>query len=34
VGELPFFKKIIGQLTDKKLSPEVFKDIHKNPVKV
>lgn len=33
VAELPFFKKIIQQLADKGLSPQVFKDIHKNPVK-
>jgi alcohol dehydrogenase class IV len=33
VGELSFFKKIVQQLKDKGLSPEVFKDIHKNPVK-
>jgi alcohol dehydrogenase class IV len=30
---LPFFKNIIKQLSDKGLTPEVFKDIHKNPVK-
>jgi alcohol dehydrogenase class IV len=33
VAELPFFKTILKQLSDKGLSPEVFKDIHKNPVK-
>ncbi|MBX9851941.1 MAG: iron-containing alcohol dehydrogenase [Cytophagaceae bacterium] len=33
VGELPFFKNIIKGLQAKGLSPEVFKDIHKNPVK-
>jgi alcohol dehydrogenase class IV len=33
VAELPFFKKIVQDLNDKYLSVEVFKDIHKNPVK-
>lgn len=33
VAELPFFKNIISQLNAKGLSVEVFKDIHKNPVK-
>lgn len=33
IAELPFFKKIIQQLKDKGLSIEIFKDIHKNPVK-
>ncbi len=33
VAELPFFKKIIQQLAGKGLAPEIFKDIHKNPVK-
>jgi alcohol dehydrogenase class IV len=33
IAELAFFKSIIKQLQDKGLSPEVFKDIHKNPVK-
>jgi len=33
IAELPFFKSIVKQLQDKGLSPEVFKDIHKNPVK-
>jgi len=33
VAGLPFFKKITQQLTAKGLSVEVFKDIHKNPVK-
>lgn len=33
VGELGFFKKIVKQLEAQGLSVEVFKDIHKNPVK-
>ena len=33
VAELSFFKDIIKQLTAQGLSVEVFKDIHKNPVK-
>src|SRR5437870_4291652 len=33
VTELPFFKKIIADLKAKKISTEVFKDMHKNPVK-
>ncbi|HUC82052.1 MAG TPA: iron-containing alcohol dehydrogenase [Flavisolibacter sp.] len=33
VAQLPFFKKIIHDLTAKGLSPEVFHDLHKNPVK-
>ena len=33
VAELSFFKDIINQLTAKGLSVEVFKDIHKNPIK-
>jgi alcohol dehydrogenase class IV len=33
VAELDFFKKIIAQLQSKKISVEVFHDIHKNPVK-
>ncbi|MFN3403101.1 MAG: iron-containing alcohol dehydrogenase [Cytophagaceae bacterium] len=33
VAELGFFKKIIQQLNSAGLSPEVFKEIHKNPVK-
>lgn len=33
VAELPFFKEIVKQLASAGLSTEVFKDIHKNPVK-
>ena len=33
VSQLGFFKKIIDDLKQKNLSPEVFFDIHKNPVK-
>ena len=33
VTELPFFKKIITDLKAKGILPEVFKDMHKNPVK-
>ena len=33
VAQLSFFKKIIADLTAKGLSPEVFHDLHKNPVK-
>jgi alcohol dehydrogenase class IV len=33
VAELPFFKDIIKQLAAQGFSVEVFKDIHKNPVK-
>ena len=33
VAELSFFKDIIKQLTSQGLSAEIFKDIHKNPVK-
>ncbi len=33
VAELSFFKDIVKQLTSQRLSVEVFKDIHKNPVK-
>lgn len=33
VAQLDFFKEIINDLTKKNISPEVFHDIHKNPVK-
>jgi len=33
VSQLDFFKKIIDDLKKKNISPEVFSDIHKNPVK-
>lgn len=33
VAQLPFFKEIIEDLKKSGLSPEVFSDIHKNPVK-
>lgn len=33
VAQLPFFKEIIEDLKKNGLSPEVFSDIHKNPVK-
>src|SRR6267143_4490279 len=33
VAQLVFFKEIIGDLKKKKVSMEVFHDIHKNPVK-
>jgi len=33
VAQLGFFREIIGDLKKKKLSVEVFHDIHKNPVK-
>ena len=33
VAELDFFKEIVKQLTSESISVEVFKDIHKNPVK-
>jgi alcohol dehydrogenase class IV len=33
VAELPFFKTIVQELIDKYVDVEVFKDIHKNPVK-
>ncbi len=33
VKELPFFKKIINQLKQAGLDPQVFSDIHQNPVK-
>jgi alcohol dehydrogenase class IV len=33
VAGLPFFKQILDDLKAKKISPEVFSDIHKNPVK-
>jgi alcohol dehydrogenase class IV len=33
VAELSFFKKIVAQLRAKGISPEVFCNIHKNPVK-
>src|SRR5258706_3034083 len=33
VAQLGFFKTIVGDLTKKNLSVEVFHDIHKNPVK-
>ena len=33
VAQLGFFKEIIGDLKKKKVSVEVFHDIHKNPVK-
>lgn len=33
VAQLPFFKKIIANLTANNLTAEVFSDIHKNPVK-
>lgn len=33
VAGLPFFKKILAQLEQNGLTPVVFKDIHKNPVK-
>ena len=33
VAQLGFFKEITGDLKKKKLSVEVFHDIHKNPVK-
>ncbi len=33
VGQLDFFKEIVGDLKKKKVSVEVFHDIHKNPVK-
>jgi alcohol dehydrogenase class IV len=33
IADLPFFKTIIASLSAKGLSVEIFKDIHKNPVK-
>ena len=33
VAQLPFFKEIIADLRMRGISPEVFHDIHKNPVK-
>jgi len=33
VAQLSFFKEIISDLKKKNISPEVFSDIHKNPVK-
>ncbi len=33
VAQLDFFKEIIRDLQNKNISPEVFTDIHKNPVK-
>ncbi len=33
VAQLDFFKAIIGDLKQKSITPEVFFDIHKNPVK-
>jgi alcohol dehydrogenase class IV len=33
VRDLPFFKKIIGELERQGLKPELFSEIHKNPVK-
>lgn len=33
VAQLPFFTNIINDLKAKGLAPEIFKDIHKNPVK-
>lgn len=33
ISGLPFFKSIIDDLGRKKVSPDVFSDIHKNPVK-
>lgn len=33
VSQLPFFKTIISDLQSKKISVEIFNDIHKNPVK-
>lgn len=33
VAQLDFFKAIINDLKNKNISPEVFSDIHKNPVK-
>lgn len=33
VAQLPFFKSMIEDLKKKKIAPEVFHDIHKNPVK-
>jgi alcohol dehydrogenase class IV len=33
VAQLSFFKKIINDLQNHTISPEVFSDIHKNPVK-
>lgn len=33
VATLPFFKKLLADLEQQGLSPVVFKDIHKNPVK-
>jgi len=33
VAQLPFFKEIIADLRMRNISPEVFNDIHKNPVK-
>ncbi len=33
ICQLDFFKSIVRSLTQKSLSPEIFSDIHKNPVK-
>lgn len=33
VAQLPFFKSLIEDLKKKQIAPEVFHDIHKNPVK-
>jgi alcohol dehydrogenase class IV len=33
VAQLPFFKEIIEGLRKKNISPQIFHDIHKNPVK-
>ena len=33
VAQLGFFKELIRELQNKNISPEVFTDIHKNPVK-
>lgn len=33
VAQLPFFRKIVEQLTARGFSVEIFSDIHKNPVK-
>ncbi|MET0635857.1 MAG: iron-containing alcohol dehydrogenase [Chitinophagaceae bacterium] len=33
VVQLGFFKKIIGEIKAKGISPEIFSDIHKNPVR-
>ncbi|RNL51324.1 iron-containing alcohol dehydrogenase [Pedobacter jejuensis] len=33
IAQLPFFKKIVEDLSSKNISVEVFSDIHKNPIK-